>query len=442
MSLSNDLVDHILSFLHSDLVTLKKCAQSHPMLSKLSERYIYADITLRDDLEYTRVPCLPTSGFTKVLAKRPDVAKHVRSVTVRVRVVDGTFFDQKAATDSHLESVARLLPTFSGLTKLKIEGSDRSHRFFTWHELPDSFREAFLHFLHAQGKKKVAIHEAARFPLSLLNNCENVKMTFIACDDMQYDRESTENVLLSRLGPFEHLSLLYCSKTSQENTTAWLQTRGLRSLECEVGGGKEIGEFVPRALVACSTSLTHLCLHTDHHCTSSIANFQIHSFNAGFLLHLLVRTSYRISNNSAIYDQNIVCFPFTLAGLCHLERLTVKLDKADVTYHMTRAFSSLRSPIPAIVELISTAPPSFKQIFIEFRPTFSNVPNPGNAWWPFVPLAAKCCSLSITVHIITPFELQKYPPKEFCSTIGCRGLMPYVEKGVVIMTPGTLLERV
>ena len=441
MSLPEDLVDYILSFLQSDLVTLEKCAQSHPTLSKLSERYIYADVTLRDDLDNPHVPCLLTSGFTKVLARRLDIAQHVRSLTVRVCGVGETSFEQKIATDSHLENVARLLPTFSGLTKLKILGLGINR--FMWHELPDRFREAFRHFLHTQGKKKVAIYDAACFPLSLLNNCENVWMTLEECKDTQYDKESTEDVLLLRPGPFEHLSLLWCSNICLESTMAWLQTRGLHSLEYELGADDVSWEFFPRVLGACSDSLRKLCLHTTYLGTSSVAKFQIHAFKAGFPLHLPVRTSYRVSNDSAIYDQNIVRFPFTLAGLCRLERLTIKLDKPDVTFP-TPALDppwSSESPIPAIVELISTAPPRFKQIFIEFRATSFNIPNPEDIWWPFVPLAAKCSSLSITIHVITPFELRKYSPEEFCSTIGCRGLIPYMEKGVVIMTPGIQLER-
>ena len=263
MSLPNDLVDYTLSFLQSDLVTLKKCAQSHPALSKLSERYIYADITLCDDLENSRVS---TSRFTKVLAKRPDIAKYVRGLTV-VCVVRETLFEQKVATDSHLQSVARLLPTFSGLTKLEIVGNGSS--LFMWHELPDRFHEAFLHFLHAQGKKKVTICHAVRFPLSSLNNCRNVRMILDECEDTQYDKESTEDALLSRPGPFEHLSVLRCSKTCLENTTAWLQMHGLRSLEYQRGW--ENDEEILWAL--CSDSLKKLCLHTSYHCTSSVAKF-------------------------------------------------------------------------------------------------------------------------------------------------------------------------
>src|SRR6266568_937386 len=149
MSLPNDLVDYILSFLQSDLVTLEKCAQSHPTLSELSERYIYANITLCDDLD--RSKDLRSSEFTRILAKRPDIAKHVRSLTVRV---SGSGLEaQCKARLSHLDSASSLLPTFSGLTKLTIEGSPQDWFSFSWQALPETFHQAFLHFIHAQGKK-------------------------------------------------------------------------------------------------------------------------------------------------------------------------------------------------------------------------------------------------------------------------------------------------
>ena len=274
MSLPNDLIDYILSFLQSDLDTLQKCAQSHSTLHKLSERYFYADIVLRD--HFGREGIL-TIEFMQLLAKRPDIAKHVRCLTVRMSY--GT-----SPTGYHIKGVASLLPTFSGLTNFIIKGSYLYDCPFkskiTWPHLHGMFQEAFLDFLHTQGKKKVTVCDAVGFPLSLLNNCENVRMTLHRCKDTQYDNESTEDVSLSCRKPFEHLSLVCCSETCLKSTTAWLQTRSLRSLEYQgwpQSNDKEIRQSLPRVLVACSHSLTNLCLHIEDHCTSSIKSKPIGS---------------------------------------------------------------------------------------------------------------------------------------------------------------------
>ena len=236
MSLSTDLVDYILSFLQSDLVTLKTCAQSHPTLSKLSERYIYANVTLHDDLDTLdplKLEGLRTSEFTQILAKRPDIANHVRGLSVRViSAWDSGEFEEFEATSSHLNSVASLLPTLSGLTKLAIRGDYQSWLPFSWHTLPEAFHQAFLHFLHAQFMKDVFIYNAEFFPLSLLNNCRNVRATLDSCEETRYDSEkSTEDMLLSCPGTFEHLTIRHCSPTCLKNIIGWMQIHSLRSLK-------------------------------------------------------------------------------------------------------------------------------------------------------------------------------------------------------------------
>jgi len=42
----NELIDYVLSFLQSDPYSLEKCTRADPFLSKLAERYLYADVTL------------------------------------------------------------------------------------------------------------------------------------------------------------------------------------------------------------------------------------------------------------------------------------------------------------------------------------------------------------------------------------------------------------
>ena len=428
MSLPNDLVDYILSFLQSDPVTLKKCAQSHPTLDKLSERYIYANITLCDDLVPSKD--LRSREFTRILVKRPDIAKHVRSLTVRVSGNSG--LEQDKARLSHLDSAAFLLPALSGLTKLTIEEQPEGWYPFSWQTLPETFHQAFLHFIHAQGKKEVSICDVYFFPLSWLNNCKNVRVTLEHCEETQYDRESTKDMLLSCSEPFEHLSVRSCSETCLENTTAWLQTHNLRSLEYKVGlgGVEESRTFLPQALVACSNSLTNLCLDMDCYCTSSVAKPQIRLLIFKANVHLPVQTPYTISNNSVIYNQNVARFPFTLTNLRHLEWLTVEANSIF-------CFSgSCSSPIPAIVELISTASLSFKQIFLKFTYLFVQARDPEDLWLPFIPLATACSSLSITVYLSARFsvyDFKKCAPEKF-SPAHCGGLIPYIEKGVLVMT--------
>ena len=52
MSLPVEVLDYILSFLQSEVAILQACAQSHPILSKLVEQYLYANIILHDENRY------------------------------------------------------------------------------------------------------------------------------------------------------------------------------------------------------------------------------------------------------------------------------------------------------------------------------------------------------------------------------------------------------
>lgn len=263
MSLPNDLVDYILSFLQTDLVTLQNCVQSHPTLARLCEPHIYADITLcDDDLQATEY--LVTSAFVEILNKRPDIAKYVRSLTVLV-----------STPDRHLYLVASLLPMFTGLTKLKIE-NESVDGMFLWSEIPEIFHQAIVDFLLRCGKKEVLVRYAMYFPLSLLNICKDVRVTLDVC----LDTLSTKDVLPTSLEPFEHLSVLLCSETCLESIISWLRLRRLRSLEYKpwwLWGGVEEARKFARILVACSNSLTNLCLDIDTHCTSSVTKLSLQS---------------------------------------------------------------------------------------------------------------------------------------------------------------------
>jgi len=282
MSLPIDVVDYTLSFLHSDRVTLKTCAQSHPTLSRLSERYIYANVILHDDLDkFDPLEDLRTSEFTQIIAKTPDIAHHVRNLTICV--TDKPVPEQGQATSSHLDTVASLLATFSGLTKLTIKGNAQNPLPFSWSTLPETFHQAFLHFLHRQAMKDVVIFHAAFFPLALLNNCKYVRATLDKCEETQYDNEeSTEDMLLPSSHParaFEHLSIRHCSQTCRENIAAWVETHNLRSLKYKgLRGVSEIRNFIPEVLFACSNSLTELHLDVEDYC-KSIAQKKFHSFN-------------------------------------------------------------------------------------------------------------------------------------------------------------------
>ena len=116
-------------------------------------------------------------------------------------------------------------------------------------------------------------------------------------------------------------------------------------------------------------------------------------------------------------------FPVNLAGLPHLEHLIIcEPDTAEISTF----------PISGIMELISTAAPSLEKISLCLE---SDLYDP-DEWLPFVPLAAQCSSLSVTVYILmrSPSFTERHvlPWDDFESPAMCAELRPYVERGLFI----------
>ena len=255
----DDIVDHILDFLRSDLYILNRCAQSHPRLSKLSERHIFANVILSDDFHlYRDSLILATSKFIKILSKRPIIAKHVRSLSVHVSDIG-----QESWTE-HLCGVASLLPTLSGLNSFQLKSTNGMS---SWRKLPCMFYQPLLDFLHRQGKKEVSIFGVRYFPLSLLNISKDVTVKLDKCEYTQCDDESS--TMDAYLEALEHFSIIRCSDKCLESILAWPRIHSLRSLEYKAGwSAEEPVNFLPKMVVACSSSLTNFCLHFSYHCGS------------------------------------------------------------------------------------------------------------------------------------------------------------------------------
>jgi len=112
MFLPNELIDYVLSFLQSDPYSLEKCTRADPFLSKLAERYLYADVTLFDD-PHPKIKSRTTHQLTQILVQKPEIAHYIRSLTIYL----------KDYGNSPLITVSSLLPMFTQLTSVTINGN-------------------------------------------------------------------------------------------------------------------------------------------------------------------------------------------------------------------------------------------------------------------------------------------------------------------------------
>ena len=444
-----DLIDHILSFLRSDLDTLKICAQTHPILSDLSERYIYAVVILHHDSDYfpratPDVTNLWTRDFVQILVNKSTIANHVRCLEVFCGSEDPDP-KQHEMRCSHFDSVASLLPMLTGLTRLMIRGRPMLalNPCFSWHAMTETFRQAFLHQLQL---RDIVVRYISFFPMASLNDRRNVRLSLEYCEETQYDGNSQSYQV-----PFDHISIIGCSEMCLDSIASCVKSHGLRSLKCSP---YLFTNSFRQLLDACSNSLTNLYL-LDSGCTSSIA-YLFHS-NLADVHRILsgdVSTSYEITNHSAIHNwhENGLHLPFTLANLHHLTQLTI--DTNPQLFHSDQTSWILISQIPNIAELIYTARPTLKRVSIMYNflffGDFECLPDSSVIWFPFIPLAARCSSASMSLYISPSFcvcdSKKLYPPNLFSSLGDYKGLTPYVQSGVVVISEDFLkndyLQRV
>ena len=421
MSLPTDIVDYILSF--SQVSALESCAQSHPILSKLVERHLYSTIILHDEPLSPHVHhlCLRISQLTKRLSDNAHVANYVRNLTIYVNS------DLRLVRPTNLEDILPIMPMFSQLRKVTF--SDYTGRGLSWQRLSMKFRSAFFNTLNQQPLKDVSIGHISGFPLSLLDNCETVRsLTLYRCSYVHHEGA------LHKPGPatLESLSIRDCDKTSLRNIIAWVRTRRVRSLEF-----LQRFELFPQLLSGCVNSLTDLTLDFEN----------IESVSCIFLIMCsgadrcwLVSSIFKFSLDDNIPEllPTINTFPFTLSAAPHLKKLSVcsePLIRRPFVAYLKAPYWQHYSDVPAITQLIRTAPPSLEELIlkIKFNEGQSGpLPNGHVIWSPFIPLATECSSLPIKVYLSARFRRMKPQPAVISD---CKEMTRFVEQGVFILMP-------
>ena len=258
MSLPDDVLDYIFSFLQSDFRALKACAQSHPKIIPLVERHLYANIEL---VQVANTVTTETSGhdvrtvdsFVGLLSDKPHIANYVRSLDIAV-ALDVTKW---------LENLASILRMCSLLNKITFRSSTQpTGELLEWVSLPENFRQAFLDCLHLPSMQAVSITLVSGFPMSALNHSKSVKSLTLCgwTPGPDFIVETPRYPLL------EDLAIQDCSREAVGQIITWVQPRNLRSLEVLLASHdtEQLSRFFP----SCSNTLTNLILDIKNKCKS------------------------------------------------------------------------------------------------------------------------------------------------------------------------------
>ena len=261
MSLPTDVLDYIFSFLESDRVALEACSQSHPFLSQFAERYLYSTIKLQDGGSIRDA----AFEFNQLLLDTPRIGSYVR--TVEVRIPHKFHFEVMDLT--HVSSI---LPKLSLVKKIALiqEGTRGD---FSWENLPETFRQAFLNCLALQSMEELSLVYVINFPLSALKDCKTIKT--LQLRNWKHDLKSKvlRDTLMHPLPPVESLSIHSCEKNSLQKMLPWLENRNIRSLSFSTRrGSSETYDFdiLPNLLTRCSNHLTTLDLDVKTSCMSFV----------------------------------------------------------------------------------------------------------------------------------------------------------------------------
>ena len=146
---------------------LKELALVSHCFHQICSKHLFATVELHDadpgnDIGSSK------KGFVKLLTSRPDVVKHIRNLTYKVKIEC-----DRPPTDDHLPPILpNLLRTIPGLNYLKISTSSSS--WFDWNNLESSLRLALLHLIHLPTINHIDLSFIQNFPLSSLTPSVNL----------------------------------------------------------------------------------------------------------------------------------------------------------------------------------------------------------------------------------------------------------------------------
>lgn len=168
-----EVLDYILSFLHSDRRSLQRCTGVNHVFATIAERYLFHKIRV---VLSRYGPTTPTNDIEdpermlKLITARPRLAAHVKVLTLYISVDSSETFVKRRMDE---DCIGQLLYRFHQINIFSLTGK------LVWHRLHRTFRNAFAQMLERDSLQKLFLSGIEGFPFPLLDHCHSLKHLFL-----------------------------------------------------------------------------------------------------------------------------------------------------------------------------------------------------------------------------------------------------------------------
>jgi len=293
VTLPAELIDHVFSFLQTDIPSLKACSKAHPLYSRLAERHIYAQIV--------------TSEVFKDILENPHLLDYPRTLEIR-----------RFARNPLAIPIVSVIPRMANLISLKIQGPCSFSRRY---ESSSTFFSTFINCIQQSSFQEFHLFHVYDISISFLDDARNIKQ--LALINCTTDRdEQISDSSLSQLS----LDSLILSSNHNPYLYRWVMRWVTRLTSLELRDvSLDLDWTGPELLVACSNSLTRLHLDVTNICMRYLSRYKSLKFTC------LIG-----------YDDEL---PFTLSALVCLKRLSISAQIIGKEW-----------ALPGIIRVVNTAP--------------------------------------------------------------------------------------
>ena len=246
--IATEIVDHILSFLHSDqdYTTLETCAA---VLPEIVHRHLYSEITLyTPSSNPSEVPTWNGKGtylvdptqFSLVLLDRPHVADCVRALRIAVQT------NSDATKSTSLAVIASILSSLSRIESIALTTTS----IFSWASLGPTFCTALVNSIRLPLIRQFVISNIDGFSLRAFDGCKNLRA-------LQLYGRCADGECVSTSSYPRLCSLVIDSRPELTRVVSWMKSNTLHTLSLRINSYENLLRC--RTLMeACSTTLVNL----------------------------------------------------------------------------------------------------------------------------------------------------------------------------------------